>query len=235
MNGQRVGRRWRIGVVGCGEWGPNHVRNFVSLPNAEVVGVADGRADRLARMQVLALGVAGFPDLDTMLEAAAPEAVVIATPTRTHYDVARAAILAGRHVLCEKPLCESPEHADELVQLADRRGVRLMVGHVFLFNPGILKLKALVSAGELGRLYYLSARRTNLGPIRNDVNAVLDLASHDVSIFNFLLDEVPVEVSAVGRSFLQPEIEDVSFITLQYLERGAGHRARQLAGSEKGP
>jgi predicted dehydrogenase len=210
-------RTWRIGVIGCGAWGPNHVRNFSALPNAEVVGAADLRPDRLARVKGIVPGLATFTDAAEMMAALTPDAVVVSTPTATHFDVVRQALSAGAHVLCEKPLCLTAGEADELVALAERRGLRLMVGHVFLFNPGILKLKELMRAGELGsRIYYLFARRTNLGPIRQDVNAVLDLASHDVSIYNFLLDAAPTEVSAVGQSFLQPGIQDVAVITLSY-------------------
>jgi predicted dehydrogenase len=215
---QSVGeqRRWRIGVIGCGEWGPNHVRNFSALPDAEVVAVADLRAERLARIKAQAPGVRTFEDAGEMLEAAAPDAVVVSTPTTTHYAVVRQALEAGKHVLSEKPLCSTVEQADEVVRLADEHGLRLMVGHVFLFNRGILKLKEMIDAGEFGRLYYLFSRRTNLGPIRSDVNAVADLASHDISIYNHLLGAAPLEVSAVGKAFLRPSIQDVSVITLQY-------------------
>ncbi len=210
-------RKWRIGVIGCGAWGPNHVRNFSALPNAEVVGAADLQPDRLARVKAIVPGIATFADAAAMMAATTPDAVVVATPTMTHFDVVREALAAGKHVLCEKPLCLTGEEADTLVRLADERNLRLMVGHVFMFNPGILKLKELVRTGELGsRIYYLFARRTNLGPIRQDVNAVLDLASHDVSIYNFLLDAAPTQVSAVGQSFLQPGIQDVAVITLTY-------------------
>ena len=210
-------RKWRIGVIGCGAWGPNHVRNFSALPNAEVVGAADLQPDRLARVKAIVPGVATFTDTAEMIATARPDAVVIATPTMTHYDVVRQALAAGKHVLCEKPLCLTGGEADALVKQANEAGLRLMVGHVFMFNPGVLKLKELVRTGELGsRIFYLFARRTNLGPIRQDVNAVLDLASHDVSIYNFLLDAVPTQVSAVGQSFLQPGIQDVAVITLAY-------------------
>ncbi len=209
-------RKWRVAVIGCGAWGPNHVRNFSALPNVEVVGVADLRAERLARIKAQSPGVPLFQDAAEMMAKARPDAVVVATPTMTHYDVVKSALLAGRHVLCEKPLCLTGAEADELVKIAADGNLRLMVGHVFLFNPGILRLRELIRTGHLGRLYYLFARRTNLGPIRSDVNAVLDLASHDVSIYNHLLDAVPIEVSAVGKSFLQPGIHDVAVITLQY-------------------
>ncbi len=209
-------RKWRLGFIGCGAWGPNHVRNFAALPNVQVAGVADLKPERLERIATLVPGVPTFRSAAEMFEAARPDAVVVSTPTKTHYAVVAEALEAGMHVLCEKPLCSTTADAEALVALAAARRRVLMVGHVFLFNRGILKLKELVTSGELGRIYYLFARRTNLGPIRSDVNAVLDLASHDVSIYNFLLGSAPVEVSAVGQSFLQPGIEDVSVITLQY-------------------
>lgn len=209
-------RKWRIGVIGCGAWGPNHVRNFSAMPNVEVVGVADLRQDKLARVAALVPGVAGFQSAAEMMATAKPDAVVVSTPTKTHYEVVKEALLAGKHVLCEKPLCDTVADAEALVRLAAEKKLILMVGHVFLFNRGILKLKDLIQNGDLGRIYYLFARRTNLGPIRSDVNAVLDLASHDVSIYNHLLGAPPLEVSAVGRSFLQAGVEDVSIITLQY-------------------
>lgn len=153
-----------------------------------------------------------------MLREAELDAVVISTPTRLHYEMVKAALLAGKNVLCEKPLCLRPTDAEELVKLAKKQKRVLMVGHVFLFNPGILKLKELIRFRNAGRVYYLRALRTNLGPVRQDVNSVFDLATHDISIFNFILDAVPETVSAVGGTFLQPGIEDVAFISLRYPE-----------------
>jgi predicted dehydrogenase len=215
-------RKWRVAVIGCGAWGPNHVRNFSALPNVEVVGVADLKAERLARIKAQSPAIPLFQDVSEMMDTAKPDAVVVSTPTMTHYEVVKQALRAGKHVLCEKPLCLTGAEADDLVRIAAGADLRLMVGHVFLFNPGILKLKELITTGHLGRLYYLFARRTNLGPIRSDVNAVLDLASHDVSIYNHLLNATPVEVSAVGKSFLQPGIQDVAVITLQYPDNIVG-------------
>jgi predicted dehydrogenase len=163
-----------------------------------------------------------YPDIRTeqqyiaLLERKQTAAIVVATPTKTHYQIAKDALEAGNHVLCEKPLCQTAEEGMELVTLAQKKGLILMVGHVFLFNPGILKLKELLRFNDLGKIYYMAAVRTNLGPIRKDVNAVYDLASHDISIFNFLLDSLPLEVSAVGMSFLQKGVEDVTFISMKY-------------------
>jgi len=205
-----------IAVIGCGQWGPNHIRNFNSLLGSRVAAAVDTDPARLARVRGLFRDVACSTDYRTVLQDPAVDAVVISTPLKTHYELTREALLAGKHVLCEKPLCETAQHAEALVQLAAETQRVLMVGHVFLFNPGIIKLKELVEAGELGRLHYLLAIRTNLGPIRDDCNAAYDLASHDVSIFNWLLGREPLRVSASGGCFLRPKIEDVVSITLHY-------------------
>ncbi|MBM4442826.1 MAG: Gfo/Idh/MocA family oxidoreductase [Candidatus Rokubacteria bacterium] len=209
-------RRWKIGVIGCGEWGPNHVRNFSSLPDSEVVAVADLREERLARMAEDFPAIARYRDAGELLARPDLDAVVVATPAKTHFAVVRAVIEAGKHVLCEKPLCHTVEDSETLVKLAHERHRLLMVGHVFLFNRGIRKLKEIVADRSLGRIFYLVSRRTGLGPIRRDVSALWDLAAHDVSIANFLLDAMPHEVSAVGQAYLQEGIDDLSFLTLHY-------------------
>jgi predicted dehydrogenase len=144
------------------------------------------------------------------------DAIVVATPISTHYEIVRESILAGKHVLCEKPLCKSSKQGEDLVQLAYTNERLLMVGHVFLFNAGLIKLKELLDTGNLGTLRYLSASRTNLGPIRDDVNVAYDLCSHDISIFNWLLGNQPEIVSATGASYVQPGVEDVAFVSLRY-------------------
>jgi predicted dehydrogenase len=205
-----------LAVIGCGEWGPNHIRNFQSQSGARVLAAVDLVPKRLDRVRAL------FPNLNCESDAAKVfrderiQAVVIATPLRTHYALVRDALLADKHVLCEKPLCETTAQARELVDLAKQRKLILMVGHVFLFNPGIIKVKQLVDTGELGRLHYLLAIRTNLGPIRKDCNVAFDLATHDISIFNWFMESEPTEVSATGASFLQAGIEDVVSISLTY-------------------
>jgi len=142
--------------------------------------------------------------------------VVVATPTETHYAIVRDALLAGKHVLCEKPLCESAANARKLIGLAKTNHVSLMTGHVFLFNEGLITLKEVICGDRLGGVSYLSAMRTNLGPIRRDVNAAYDLAAHDVAIFNWLLDGKPIQVSACGAAYLQSGIEDVVSLSLIY-------------------
>ena len=208
--------RMHVGVIGCGHWGPNHIRVFNALAGCRVTAVCDHDATRLERVCHAVPGVRGYADTAALLADANVTAVVVATPTTTHFRVVAAALSAGKHVLCEKPLCEDPDEAENLVALARARGVILMVGHVFLFNPGLLKVKELVDTGEIGSVRYLAAVRTNLGPVRSDVNAAFDLASHDVAVFNWLLGAEPNEVNAMGAAFLQPGVEDVVVITLKY-------------------
>lgn len=207
----------RIGVIGFGQWGPNHVRNFSLMDGVEVVRVCDASPQRQAAAQKFLRGVAVTTNSDDVTRAADIDAVVVATPTASHYALVKAALEAGKDVLCEKPLARTAAECRELAALAAKHGRVLMVGHVFLYNPGVRHLKADLDAGALGsHVYYMDAVRTNLGPVRSDVGAIYDLASHDISIFNHLLGAQPLEVSATGNCVLQPGIEDVGFLTLYY-------------------
>lgn len=192
------------------------MRVFSQLRDSIVTTVADPDPKRLTAIGAQFPDVTCLPDYRQLIASPDVDAVAICVPTMKHFEVARDALMAGKHVLCEKPLCADVAEAQTLDALAKERGLILMTGHVFLFNPGILKLKELITAGTPGRLYYFRALRTNLGPVRHDVNSVYDLASHDISIFNFLLDAEPVTVSAVGAAFLQPGIEDLAFISMKY-------------------
>jgi len=206
----------RMGVIGFGQWGPNHVRNFTQLDGCEIVRIADAAPARLAAAQRFLRGVATTTDPTAVLADPTIDAVVVATPTASHHALVKAALLAGKDVLCEKPLARTAAECRELADLAAERGRILMVGHVFLYNAAVLHLKTDLDRGELGRVYYMDAVRTNLGPVRQDVGAIHDLASHDVSIFNFLLGALPIEVSATGSSVLRQGVEDVAFLTLTY-------------------
>lgn len=205
-----------LAVIGCGHWGPNHVRIFNSLPDSRVGAVVDLDEKRLRSVRAAYPGIRCEQDYRTVLEDPDVDAVVIATPVSSHYEMVRESILAGKHVLCEKPLCKNSGEAEEVLGLAQAKGRALMIGNVFLFNPGIMKLKELVDTGELGKLQYLSASRTNLGVFSTDVNVVYDLAPHDISIFNWLLGSNPEVVSATGASFVRPNIEDVAFVSMRY-------------------
>jgi len=205
-----------IGIIGCGYWGVNHVRVFSELPQANVVAVGDLRADRLKLAKQRFPTVRTYQGYEELLGDSEIEGVVVSTPATTHYAIVKECLLNRKHVLVEKPMTTNIEQAEELAALAEEMYVVLMVGHTFLYNGGIRKMKACVDDDGLGRVYYLHATRTNLGPIRRDVNAIWDLASHDVSIFNYLLDSKPTWVSAVGAKVLRNGREDVGFITLHY-------------------
>lgn len=212
-----------IGILGAGRWGPNHIRNFNALPGCRVSAVADPNPARLDAIANLHPGLAVSSDPGDILKSDRIDAVVVATPTSTHYRLVKTALEAGKHVLCEKPLTADSGQAWELAGLAEKSGRILMVGHVFLFNPGIEYLGNAVSGGEAGRLYYVSAVRTNLGPFRYDVNAAWDLASHDIYIINHLAGSRPLAAAAVGGKYLQDAIEDIVFLTLSYPGGLLGH------------
>ena len=212
-----------IAVVGCGHWGPNHIRVFGSLPECRVSMAVDSDRRRLQAVRGLYPSVRLESDAARAFTDPRVDAVVIATPTSTHFELVRRALAAGKHVLCEKPLCRRASEARELATLARRHRRILMTGHVFLFNSGIVKLKELYDSKELGEFRYLSAVRTNLGPIRGDINVAFDLATHDISVANWLIGDAPQSVSAVGGTFLQSGIEDVVFATLRYKRNGIAH------------
>jgi predicted dehydrogenase len=206
----------RFGIIGLGHWGPNHLRTFNSIPDCEVVAAADQSSARIDRLRASAPKASWYSSHEQLLADPDVDAVVVATPTKTHFAIVEAALRSGKHVLCEKPLCTDSREGEQLVALAKEQGLILMVGHIFLFNSGILKVKELINGGSIGSLRYISAARTNLGPVRSDVNAAYDLASHDIAVFNWITGSEPIEVQAMGAAFLQPGVEDVAVITLRY-------------------
>jgi len=205
-----------IGIIGCGYWGMNYIRVFSELPQATVVAVGDLRADRLRLVKQRFPTVRTYQKCEQVLGNSEMEGVVVSTSATAHYAIVKECLLSRKHVLVEKPMTTDIEQAEELVALAEEMHVVLMVGHTFLYNAGIRTMKACIDDDDFGRVYYLHATRTNLGPIRRDVNAIWDLAPHDVSIFNYLLDCKPTWVSAVGARVLGNSREDVGFITLHY-------------------
>jgi predicted dehydrogenase len=202
--------------VGCGQWGPNHIRNFNQTGRSQVVRCADRDTKRLAAMQRMFPGIEASEDGLALAGADDIDCVVVATPPGSHYPIVSTALDHGKDVLCEKPLCSDSALCADLVERARRNGRILMVGHVFLFNAGIRALRERMESGSLGAIRYLHAARTNLGPIRQDVNAAMDLAAHDVSIFGYLLGSLPDSVSARGQAWLNPGVEDVVFASLRY-------------------
>ena len=206
----------RVGVVGLGQWGPNFLRNFETAPGAALTAIADSDIVRLDKVRAVYPRPRASLDARAVIEDPEVDAVVIATPTHTHYELARMALENGKHVLVEKPIAPSSRQALELGDLADRCGRTLLVGHVFLYNQAIRYLKDVIRSSEFGATLYLHSRRTNLGPVRSDVHAGWDLASHDISIFLFLLDEFPIEVTASAKSFIREGLPDVVFATLTF-------------------
>lgn len=205
-----------LAQIGCGYWGPNLLRNFSALPGAQVKYVVEAAEERRRYVRENYPATKAVPAIETALSDPAVQALVIATPARTHFDLALRGLQGGRHVFVEKPLAMSVAEVDRLAAVAADRRLTLMVGHTFLYNPAVLFLKQLIDAGELGRIYYLYAQRLNLGVVRTDVNALWNLAPHDVSIFNFLLGSPPTAVVAHGTDYLHQGIEDVVFAHLEY-------------------
>lgn len=203
-------------MIGLGHWGPHIARNIRNSNLAWLAWIADSDEARLESVADRFEDVRSTTDAGDVFGDSDVDAVIIATPTATHFDLAKAALAAGKHVMVEKPLAHSVDAADELCRLADQQGRTLMVGHVFLFNGAVLAGEALVNEGRLGKIHYLSMRRTNLGPIRSDVNAAWDLAAHDISIANYLLKARPTAVSAVGAGWLRDDNEDAVFLNLRY-------------------
>ena len=215
----------KVGVIGCGYWGPNLIRNFHALPDAEVAAIADLDEKRLGHVGLLYPGalkttnhldIIGDPEID---------AVVVATPMSTHFRLGRQVLEAGKHLFLEKPMATTSADCAALVDLATRQDRVLMVGHTFIFTPAVRKIRSLITTGELGDVYYVNIQRVNLGIFQKDANVVWDLAPHDVSIVNYLFDADPVRVSATGRCYVQKDlgVEDVAFLSLEYPEGRVAH------------
>jgi predicted dehydrogenase len=205
----------RIAQVGYGYWGPNLARNFHQLAEAELAYLVDANEEVLARVRRL-YPCATTTTFTDVLQDQRVDAVAIATPARSHYELVQAALLAGKHVFVEKPLAMSVAEGRSLVDLAAAQGLTLMVGHVFEYNPAVRYIKQAMQAGELGDIYYLYSRRVNLGRVQSDVNALWSIAPHDISIALHLLDQIPEAVSCQGASCLNGQVEDVIFLTLHF-------------------
>ena len=203
-----------IGVIGYGYWGPNLVRNFAEVPGARVGFITDLRRERLDA------AAARYPSVKTstnhldLIADAGVDAVAIATPVSTHFELAMAALAAGKHVLVEKPLTSSSEDALRLIEEADRRGLVLMVDHTFVYTGAVMKMRELTVAGELGDLYYYDSVRINLGLFQHDVNVLWDLAVHDLSIMDYVLGMQPVAVSATGLAHVAGRPQNIAYMTM---------------------
>ena len=212
----------KVGVVGCGYWGPNLVRNFFELPSAELVAVAELKADRREYIARRYPGVQTTDDYQDLFSMAL-DAVVVATPPPTHFPIARSCLQNGLHVLVEKPLTLCSEDALALVELAAERGLTLMVGHTFEYNAAVQALKELIDSGELGTIQYVDAVRVNLGLFQRDLDVIWDLAPHDISILLYLLNSHPVLVSAHGADCIFRGKHDIAYLNLEFANRVLAH------------
>src|SRR5260221_200038 len=212
----------RIGIIGAGYWGPNLIRNFTTLASAEVVAVADTKQDRLDNIQAL------YPQIRTTVNyrelfQMGSDGVVVATPPATHFRLAADCLDHGLNVLVEKPLALRTADAEELIELAADHNLVLMVGNTFEYNDAVLELKKIIDRGELGHIHYIDAVRTNLGLFQPHVNAMWDLAPHDISILLYLLGKDPLSVSAQGKSSIFSNIHDVVYIYLKFPDSALAH------------
>jgi len=209
----------RIAVVGCGYWGPNLIRNLSLCPGAQVTAVCDPEAEARERALRICSAAEPLDSFDAVLERDDVEAVAIATPMGMHAPQVKAALESGRHVLVEKPLATSLEDAKALVALAAERGLTLMVDHTFVYSPPVTRIKEIMDAGELGNIHFIDSVRINLGLIQSDANVLWDLAPHDLSIVEFLLDRRPLSVTAFGTCHTsEGGVEDVAYMSLDYGE-----------------
>jgi predicted dehydrogenase len=206
----------RIGVIGCGYWGPNLIRNFHQLPNCNMLMCSDLDEKKLNRMMTLYPGIKGTKDVNTLIDNPEIDAVVIATPVFTHYALARQVLLHEKHAFIEKPLCHSSEACLDLIRLATKQGKILMVGHTFEYTAAVNKIKEIIENGELGEILYISSVRLNLGIFQPDINVIWDLAPHDISIITYILEDHPILVNSQGKGHYRKDIEDVATITLNF-------------------
>ncbi|MBN1314357.1 MAG: Gfo/Idh/MocA family oxidoreductase [Anaerolineales bacterium] len=212
----------RVGVIGCGYWGPNLIRNFSEISMSEVVAVADLREDRLKSVQNANNQISVTTNYKELFDMNL-DAVVVATPPITHYDLARDVLEHGLHVLVEKPITTSSEQAERLIELADRKDLVLMVGHTFEYNCAVQTLKKLIDSGDLGKVLYVDTARLSLGLFQRDMNALWDLAPHDLSILMYILGKDPLAVEVFGTDCVYKGIHDVVYMNLVFPDNILAH------------
>ncbi|MFD3002754.1 Gfo/Idh/MocA family protein [Pontibacter toksunensis] len=212
-----------VGIIGYGYWGPNLVRNFYAANDCCVKAVADARPERLQQLEKVFPSIRGVKDAREIIYDPGIDAVVIATPVSTHFTLARKALAEGKHVLIEKPMASSVEEAELLINLAEQKGVLLMVDHTFLYTGAVEKMRQLVDGQELGNIKYLDSTRINLGLFQSDINVLWDLAPHDISILNYIVDERPYSINATGITHTNNNIENIAYLTVNYASGFIAH------------
>ena len=212
-----------IGVIGFGYWGPNLVRNFSNVSNAKVVAIAESRQERKSIILKSYPNITVYNEAIDLIKDPKIDAVVIATPVFTHFELAKNALSSGKHVLLEKPMTSNSSEAQELITLSKRLNLTLMVDHTFLYTGAVNTMKNLILDGEIGKLQYFDSTRINLGLFQSDVNVLWDLAPHDISILKHLISEKPVSVNATGISHTQNGIENIAYMTINYQSNFIAH------------
>ena len=212
-----------IGVIGYGYWGPNLVRNFMANEATRVVTVCDRDQDRLAKVRALYPTIRVTTSADELINDREVDAVIVATPVDGHFPLAMAALKAGKHVLVEKPIASTATQAEQLIEEADRRGLVLAVDHTFVYTAAVRKMHEIIRTDTFGKVRYYDSTRVNLGLFQHDVNVLWDLAVHDLSIMNYILDSVPVAVSATGHSHMPDQPEYAAFLTVFFGDDTIAH------------
>lgn len=216
----------KIGVIGCGYWGPKLVRNFNAIESCQMAAVSDLDPERLEAIKTRYPDIQVTQDTSNLLSDPDLDAVAIATPVSTHYDLAHEALTKGKHVLIEKPMTCTVEQSQHLIALAEERNLTLMVDHTFVYTGAVRTIRDMISSNQLGELYYFDSVRVNLGIFQHDVNVIWDLAPHDFSIMQYLIAEKPVSVQAVGASHIEyskPPLENIAYITVNFESGLIGH------------
>ena len=217
-----IKKNLRFGVIGWGYWGPKIARNLNLLPGSAVTMVADTDIRRFNNLSSNQPWIQTTTQIEDIFLSDV-DAVVIATPVSTHFQLARQALIHGKHVLVEKPLTTCIAEAEELIELAQQQQRILMVGHTFEYNPAVNELRKLMQSGDLGKIYCIEAERVNLGLFRNDINVIWDLAPHDISILLYLLDKKPEKIKVQAHAHVQPDIEDVAHLDLEFADGMNAH------------
>ncbi len=207
-----------IGIVGCGYWGPNLIRNFRSIPACRVKKACDTDAKRLMHIKSLFPEVEAVSDFNDIVNDPTIDAISIATPVRFHFEMAYKSLMHGKHTLIEKPMASSVQQCQELNDIAYKKTLTLMVGHTFIYSTPVQKIKELIESDSLGELYYVSSRRLNLGLFQKDINVAWDLAPHDISIILYIANKLPVSVNCQGKAHVNPNVEDVTNMTLNFTD-----------------
>jgi predicted dehydrogenase len=210
----------KIGVAGCGYWGPNIIRSFNSLPNCQMKMVCDLSKERLLHIEKLFPAAKTTCSFEDLLKDEEVDAIAIATPVRFHFPMARESLLAGKHTFVEKPMATSSAECRELIEIAREKELSLMVGHTFVYSSPVIKIKEIIDSRDLGDLLYISSRRCNLGLCQKDINVAWDLAPHDLSIILHILNQMPASVNCQGKAHMNKKIEDVTNMTLNFNNGG---------------